>query len=161
MKYFRTDLRGFFLTNGFREPQVIEYAALQTVKSYMRTFSAYLAVAKEWMYFFFILEWRYHSKAKLSGTTVTTMYLVSNVFFILPFLLSILFRCHGFSAELFICDCEFVLFVQLVKYCKYKEPNLSQNKIHVLERLVVLFYLVDIHTVTGFTTACRGLSPNL
>lgn len=112
------------------------------------------------MYFFFILEWRYHSKAKLSGTTVTTMYLVSNVFFILPFLLSILFRCHGFSAELFICDCEFVLFVQLVKYCKYKEPNLSQNKIHVLERLVVLFYLVDIHTVTGFTTACRGLSPN-
>ena len=55
MKYFRTDLRGFFLTNGFREPQVIEYAALQTVKSYMRTFSAYLAVAKEWMYFFFYI----------------------------------------------------------------------------------------------------------
>lgn len=53
-----------------------------------------------------------------------------------------------------------MLFVQLVKYCKYKEPNLSQNKIHVLELLVVLFYLVDIHTVTGFTTACRGLSPN-
>ena len=50
MKFFRTDLRGFFLTNGSWEPQVIEYAALQTVKSYVMTFSAYLAVAKEWMY---------------------------------------------------------------------------------------------------------------